>query len=112
MTATYDFIIPQGSTTARIFCLKDCKGLPVNLTGYIAKLTIRPRYGSKCVTDELTSEQTPDRMQINPKTAEIRCFWPAALTTDLPTGRFFYVLERTSADGYVFRACSGLVTID
>lgn len=107
----YDFTIPQGTTVIRHFCLKDAHGLPVDLTGYAVRLTVRPRYGSKCAADELSSEDTPERMTVEAKAGRVKCLWPADMTAALALGRYSYALDLTSADGFSFRPISGQITI-
>lgn len=54
--ANYDFEIEQGATEVRTFTWKTSDGTPLNLTGYTARMQIRPSVSSSEITLELTTE--------------------------------------------------------
>lgn len=50
----YDTVLEQGATFTRQLTWKDSAGGPVNLTGYTAKMQLRPSASSSVVLLELT----------------------------------------------------------
>jgi hypothetical protein len=46
MAGKYDIVIEQGATFSRVITWKDSSNNPVDLTGYAARLQIRPTIGS------------------------------------------------------------------
>lgn len=56
----YSFIIEQGATFQRELIYKDSNGNPVNLTGFGAKMQIRPAPGSNTLYATLSSSLDTD----------------------------------------------------
>lgn len=52
----YDFEIEQGITSTKMFVYKDSLGVPINLTGFTARMQMRPSIGSDQVLLDLTTE--------------------------------------------------------
>ena len=54
--ATYDFEIEQGTTLNKQMVWKDSTGAPVDLSGYTARMQLRPSISSDTVLLDLTTE--------------------------------------------------------
>lgn len=53
---TYDFVIEQGATKVLRFVWKDSNGVPVDLSGYTARMQLRKTVTNPAVAAELTTE--------------------------------------------------------
>lgn len=54
--ANYDFTIEQGATEVRTFTWKTSAGTPIDLTGYTARMQLRPMLTSETKLLDLTTE--------------------------------------------------------
>lgn len=101
--AQYDFVLDQGSDFAVPIELYDAEDRLMDLSGFIARMQIRPSAGSGKVSDELTTEN--GRLSIEGGTITAR--WPNAVTTAMSAGRYVYDIEIVSAEGMVARILEG-----
>ncbi|WP_396180133.1 hypothetical protein [Flavobacterium sp.] len=107
--ATYNFEIEQGATLARPIVWKDGNGVPVNLTGYSAKMQVRQNTSSQEVLLELSTAN--GKITITPLTGTITLIFGAATTAAITWKRGKYDLELTSGDGTVTRLIEGDINV-
>jgi hypothetical protein len=103
----YDFDIEQGATLFREIAWQDGTGAPVDLTGFTARMQIRPSINSDEIIHELTTEN--GEITILPLTGVIRVEVLPEVTATL-TQRGVYDLELVK-DPDVFRLLQGRVRI-
>lgn len=107
--AAYDFTIEQGATLILPFVWKDSAGVPINLTGYTARMQIR---ASKTSTAVLLSATTADNtLQITAADGKVTIVLPEATTAAITWRRGVYDLELVSAGGVVTRLVEGAVAV-
>ena len=105
---TADLCIPQGATFSRVIRYsKD--GDEVNLTGFTARMQIRPTAASATTTLSLTTENT--RIALGGVAGTITLSISATDTAAITAGRYVYDLELVSAGGIVTRLLQGVVTV-
>lgn len=105
---TYDFCIPAGATFLRVIRYK-ADGANVNLTGYTARMQIRPTAASATTTLSLTTEN--GRIALGGTAGTITLSISATDTAAITAGRYVYDLELVSAGGIVTRLLQGVVTV-
>lgn len=100
----YNILADQGATFARELVYKDSTGTPINLTGYTAKMEVRPTIGSATLL--LTLSTANGRITLGGAAGTITLSVPAA-NMNFDPGSFAYDLEVTSAGGTVTRVVMG-----
>lgn len=105
---TADLCIPQGATFSRVIRYK-ADGANVNLTGYTARMQIRPTAASATTTLSLTTEN--GRIALGGSAGTITLNISATDTAAITAGRYVYDLELVSAGGIVTRLLQGIVTV-
>jgi hypothetical protein len=112
-----DLLIQQGETFSRVITLKDNQTVPVpiNLTGYTARASIRQTADSSSVTADFVCTFDPDR-----STGIITISLSDAVTTAISTAgkadysklaKYTWDMEIVSASGVVTRILNGTVTV-
>lgn len=104
----YDWTFEQGSTVTLTLIYKDSEGVVVNLTGYTARLQIRPFKRSDVLLLEATIAN--GRLVITPAEGKIVVTCPPLVSTAL--GNYpsaVYDLEIESSAGVVTRLLEGNV---
>lgn len=107
-TNTHDLCIPGGATFSRVIRYK-ADGANVNLTGYTARMQIRPTAASATTTLSLTTEN--NRITLGGTAGTITLSISATDTAAITAGRYVYDLELVSAGGIVTRLLQGIVTV-
>ena len=105
---TYDFCIPAGATFSKVIRYK-ADGANVNLSGYTARMQIRPTAASATTTLALTTENS--RIALGGTAGTITLSISATDTAAITAGRYVYDLELVSAGGIVTRLLQGIVTV-
>ena len=104
----YSFIIEQGTTTTFEVVYKDSTGVPVDLTGYTARMQVRPGIGSDLVYLTLSSSLSPCGTGLNmsgsngttpPTSGSIGIYISAASSSLLTFNQARYDLELASGSG-------------
>lgn len=110
MTATlYDITIEQGATFRLSLAWKDSTGVPVNLTGYSARMQVRRSHGDGVAQLDLSTGNGSITLGGAGGTIEVVA---SASATDAMTARSgVYDLELESAAGVVTRLMEGKVTV-
>ena len=112
-----DLLIQQGETFTRIITLKDNQVVPVpiNLTGYTARASIRTTADATTVTATFLCTFDPDRL-----TGRITISLTDAETSLLPTvgktdysklAKYTWDMEIVSPGGIVTRILNGTITV-
>lgn len=110
MTATEDLIINQGADFLISFqYLEDDAVTPVDLTGYTARMQIRPNANSTTVYFDGTTEN--GRIVITPAEGVVSVNIPNSETTDMNFMYGAYDLEIVSDGGVVTRLVQGKVVL-
>ena len=89
--ATYDMILDQGSTFSNVIQITDSEETPLNLTGFTARMQVRPSVSSSTVLLELTNANS--RITITAAEGKINLSVDAATTSGLTPGNYVYDLE-------------------
>lgn len=105
---TYDLSIEQGAEFTKRFVWKDSTGTPVNLSGYTARMQIRPTVGSDTVLLELTTQN--GRIALGGSAGTIDLIMGATVTAGLTRGGV-YDLELVQTVDDVVRFAEGAVTV-
>lgn len=105
--ATYDFEIEQGTTLNKGLVWKGSTGAPVDLSGYTARMQLRPSVSSDTVLLDLTTEN--GGITLGGALGTITLHFTAAQTAALPKGGV-YDLEMI-IDGNVTRLIQGAVSL-
>lgn len=103
---TYDLCIPAGATFSKVIRWK-ADGANVNLTGFTARMQIRPTAASATTTLSLTTEN----ITLGGTAGTITLTISATDTAAIAAGRYVYDLELVSAGGIVTRLLQGVVTV-
>lgn len=105
----YDFYIEQGATFNKTITWNDGNSVPVNLSGYTARMQIRKSFSSDTPILTLTTEN--GHIALGGALGTITLTLQAADTEPLETFCGVYDLELESASGFVTRLLEGQVTI-
>lgn len=101
-----DICIEQGADKRCPLCFLDDYS-ELDLTGFTARMEVRPSASSSKVLDLLTTEN--GRIEI--AGSDITLIWPHEVTELLPEGAWVYDLELVSAGGEVTRALGGRLLV-
>ena len=80
----YDIKIEQGTTLTKQFIYKDSSGIPMNLTGYTARMQIRSSVSSARILLELTTEN--NKLVLGGSSGQIQMIFSEADTSVLSRG--------------------------
>ena len=105
----YDFYIEQGATFTQTLIWTDGDGTPVNLTGYSARMQIRPSVTSETIILSLTSNN--GRITLGGATGAITLTISAVDSAALDKFSGVYDLELEAANGFVTRLLEGGIAI-
>jgi len=112
----HNFLCEQGATFDPVITWRQAAnedgtpGDPVDVTGYIARMQVRPTIASATVTISLTTEN--DRITLGGVNGEISLLIEDEDTADLVPGSYKYDLELESAGGTVTRLLKGNFKVD
>lgn len=105
----YDLLINQGADFLQIFTWKGSDGVPINLSGYTARMMIKnsPEDDTALVT--LTTEN--GRIALGGALGTITLSLNSTVTAALDFTKALYDLELVSGGGFVTRLIGGAVTL-
>lgn len=107
LAGQYRIIIDQGATYSQVITWKDSNG-PINVTGYTARMQVRPTIASSTTTLSLTTEN--GGIALGGAAGTITLAVSATATAALAEGKYVYDLELvTGAD--VYRVVMGTFTV-
>ena len=116
----YSFTIEQGATVNFEIAYKDSSGNPIDLTGYQARMQLRPGPGSNTLYISLSSSLAADGTGLNlsgsgglkpPTSGTIGVYISAVSSSQLSFDLASYDLELASSDGTVTRILEGKVKL-
>ena len=110
MAAKYDIVMDQGATFSRAITWQDSQAVPVNLTGYTARMQVRDEVDSASAALSLTTENS--RISLGGTAGTITLLVSAADTAAVAAGEYVYDLELVSGSGTVTRLIQGCFTVD
>lgn len=109
MADTYDISIKQGATF-RLAVTYKIDGVPVDMTGFSARMQLRPAYDSKLLVTNLTSAVSGG-LTIDDEDGRVNILIPAEKTANITTLEGVYDLEVVNPSGEVIRLLSGKFTL-
>lgn len=109
MANSYKLEIDQGTDVSFPVVLKDSSGTVIDLTGYTARMQIRPFIASSTIIDELTTGN--GRAVITAAEGKVAFTFPHDKTAAYPAGNARYDIEIESADGEVTRVLEGAFVV-
>jgi hypothetical protein len=98
-----NFLCPQGSTFSKTITYS-IDNVPVDLSGYSARLQVRPTHYSEEIITDLSSS---NGITMGASAGTIDLFIAAQETEQFPAGNFVYDLELESSGGIVSRIIEG-----
>ncbi len=109
MAGTHDIVCDQGATFSRVFTWQDSTGLPVNLTGYTARMQVRATIDSASTLLSLTTENGGISLGGTAGTVTITA--SATQTAAVAAGCYVYDIELVIGSTVV-RLVQGQFTVD
>lgn len=106
----HNFTIEQGTTVRKVFRLKDGSNLPLNLTGFQARLQARATVGSPTVLLDASTEN--NKLVIDPLEGMVSLVLTANESAALSWSKAKYDLELENSGGEVMRPVKGEIDID
>jgi len=88
---THDMICDAGATFEKVIQITDSEGENVNITGYSARMQVRPSAASSTVLTELTTANT--KISIDGANGKLTLAVPASETATFKAGNYVYDLE-------------------
>lgn len=107
--AKYKLKLEQGVTLRQPFTWR-AAGVPVDLTGYAARMQIRPEIGSSAVLAELTTDNG-GILITDPVSGTFVLYLDDAATAELEFDEAMYDVELIAPNGDVIRVLQGVVTL-
>lgn len=107
----YDMMCEQGATFSRVITWKDAGSDPVDLTGYTARMQVRPTVTSDTITLDLTSANGGLVFKTPRTLGQIEVVVSATTTAGLTPGSYVYDLELVSSTAVVTRLLQGKFTV-
>ena len=105
----YDIIADQGATFLRTISLKSTKRLPIDLTGYTARMHIRETVSATEIIEAQTTAN--GRITIGASAGSITILIPPADMEEITPGTYVYDVEIESPQGEVARIVHGKFTV-
>lgn len=109
IAGVYKIVCDQGATFERLMTIKDHSANPINLTGYTARMQVRPEIESSDVLVELTTEN--GRLVMGGVAGTIAMNLGPAVTATIDRDGF-YDLEIISNGGAVHRVLRGRFVVN
>lgn len=109
MAGTHDFVCEQGATFAREITWLDSSAIPVNNTGYTARMQVRATVSSASTL--LSISTTTGEIVLGGADGKITITVPATTTAAIAAGCYVYDLEMVSGIT-VYRILQGSFTVD
>lgn len=100
----YDISTEQGSSLSRVVTYSDANSSPINLTGYTARMQVRPRASSGYAYLTLTSPS--GGLTLGGTTGTITILVDGSVTSAIPAGNYVYDLEVVNG-AYVDKVMGG-----
>lgn len=104
----YDWVVDAGSDAERIFRVLDGDFQPLSLTGYTARMQVRPYMSSSTVADELTTEN--GRIVIE-DAGRVHVYLTHEATAQYKFDEGVYDIEIVAGNGDVTRIVGGRIIV-
>ena len=104
----YDISTEQGSSLSRVVTYSDANSSPINLTGYTARMQVRPRASSGYTY--LTLTRPSGGLTLGGTTGTITILVDGSVTSAIPAGDYVYDLEVVNG-AYVDKVMGGDFTL-
>lgn len=104
----YDWVVNAGSDCERIFRVLDGDFQPLSLTGYTARMQVRPYMGASKTADDLTTENGRIVIEDN---GRVRVILTHEATSKYKFDEGVYDIEIVSAEGDVTRIVGGRMIV-
>jgi hypothetical protein len=101
----YNIVADQGATLSRVFTWTDSAKKPYNITGYTARMHVRPTVESSTITLELTTVN--GRILLGGAAGTVTLDVVANNMVAVAEGKYVYDLELVSPAGVVTRLVQG-----
>lgn len=105
LAATYGLTIDQGATYSQTLTWKNPSKVPINLSGYTARMQIRGKRTSQSVSFSLTTEN--GGITLGDADGTIDLYISATDSASLAVGTYVYDLELITPSGSVVRLLMG-----
>lgn len=109
IAGVYKIVCDQGSTFSRLLTIRNGQDELLDLTGYTARMQVRPEVDSNEVLVELTTEN--GRIALGGAAGTVLLHLPPEITATIPTDGF-YDLEIVTNGGAVYRLLRGKFLLD
>lgn len=109
MAAVYSFTLDAGTDSTIVFAYKDSTGAAINLTGFSAKMQLRPNPGG---TVGLELSTTNGKVVLGGAAGTVTVTFGHVDTTSLTLPTYVYDLELTDGSSNVTRLVQGTITVD
>ncbi len=107
-TPRHDIEIHQGATFTRGFAYLDPENVPIDLTGWTARMQVRATIGGKVLAD-LSTEN--GRIVIDPLRGLLTVTIPRSVTRLMPVERGIYDVFIVSPDDFAIKLLEGEVLV-
>jgi hypothetical protein len=107
-TPRHDIEIHQGATFSLGFAYLDPAGVPIDLTGWTARMQVRDRVGGKVLADLSTENGS---ITIDPLVGRLQVTIARTVTRQMPTGLAIYDLFIVSPDDFAIKFLEGEVKV-
>jgi hypothetical protein len=101
----YNIVADQGATLSRVFTWTDSAKKPYDITGYTARMHVRPTVESTTLTLELTTEN--GRILLGGGEGTVALYIAANNMVTVAEGKYVYDLELSAPGGIVTRLVQG-----
>lgn len=108
--AIYDMIIEQGETWIQNVYMKDGDDIPINITGYTARMQVKETLES--VTSLVDLETGGSGITLDGTAGKITLRVESVVTESLPVGRFYYDLEIIDTTSAVTKLMRGRISVN
>jgi hypothetical protein len=108
----HDVVIRQGDTWQGYWLVQEPSGKAVDLTGYSARLQIRPNAASSTVTASITNSATADGSIVVTSAGEVTATLTDEKTAAIAAGTYEYDVFLDDANGVSNCLSYGLVTVE
>lgn len=105
----HDFTLYQGTFTPLTFQLTDDADVPLDLTGYTARMQARTTVNSSEV--QLEASLALGNAEVDGPTGTVKLQFSAAQTAAIKASKLVYDVELTPADGKTVRVMEGSITV-
>jgi hypothetical protein len=109
MAGTHDIVCDQGATFTRVFTWQDSAGVPINLTGYTARMQVRETVASASTLLSLTTEN--GGIYLGGAAGTVNLSATATQTAAIAAGCYVYDIELVNG-ATVYRLVQGQFTVD